>query len=278
MRAVIATCSPAGSTRTVGRLLAQACLDQGMECMQLDLGRPAAGDRLAELVGTKDACDCLFIGCPVYANRALPSVLKAIEALPTNDAVAAIPFVTWGCVSSGIALHELGQALCTAELRLMAAATVPTPHSLTWRAPKPTGHQHPNRLDRQRLRDLVLTITARLNSGSGQHLSLAALAYQPPEVHAAMAGVGIEALASRMPGKTVHAALCSGCGTCVEACPVQAISLDCGPLLASHCIHCFNCVRLCPEGAIVADVDALCQRVQDRAKQATEANETRIFI
>ena len=47
-------------------------------------------------------------------------------------------------------------------------------------------------------------------------------------------------------------ALCTGCGTCVEHCPVGALSID-GDLPradAAVCITCFCCQEMCPEKAI----------------------------
>jgi ferredoxin len=48
------------------------------------------------------------------------------------------------------------------------------------------------------------------------------------------------------------AALCTGCATCVEQCPVSALSIrDHVPEVdASACITCFCCQEMCPEKAI----------------------------
>jgi len=46
--------------------------------------------------------------------------------------------------------------------------------------------------------------------------------------------------------------LCTGCGTCVEQCPVSALSINKGlPVVdAAVCITCFCCQEICPEKAI----------------------------
>jgi uncharacterized protein (DUF362 family)/Pyruvate/2-oxoacid:ferredoxin oxidoreductase delta subunit len=50
------------------------------------------------------------------------------------------------------------------------------------------------------------------------------------------------------------AGLCSGCGTCVDQCPVSALSLSEGEHLPDvdddTCISCFCCQEICPEKAI----------------------------
>ncbi|MBN1927882.1 MAG: 4Fe-4S binding protein [Prolixibacteraceae bacterium] len=45
---------------------------------------------------------------------------------------------------------------------------------------------------------------------------------------------------------------CTGCGTCVELCPREAIELKNGVahILGDNCINCRLCERKCPEGAI----------------------------
>jgi uncharacterized protein (DUF362 family)/Pyruvate/2-oxoacid:ferredoxin oxidoreductase delta subunit len=50
-------------------------------------------------------------------------------------------------------------------------------------------------------------------------------------------------------------AKCTGCGICVENCPVQAITLVAGRTHTdySRCIRCYCCNELCPENAVELD-------------------------
>lgn len=52
----------------------------------------------------------------------------------------------------------------------------------------------------------------------------------------------------------VNSALCSSCGVCVEACPVEAIHLlDTGVMVEDElCVLCEACVDACPNGAIAS--------------------------
>jgi Fe-S-cluster-containing hydrogenase component 2 len=44
---------------------------------------------------------------------------------------------------------------------------------------------------------------------------------------------------------------CSGCGTCSEICPTEAIRIEDGKaVITMDCIACGACPRVCPEGAI----------------------------
>lgn len=50
----------------------------------------------------------------------------------------------------------------------------------------------------------------------------------------------------------VDQSLCTSCGTCVDQCPVSALTMveDCPEVDAETCITCFCCQELCPEKAI----------------------------
>jgi len=51
----------------------------------------------------------------------------------------------------------------------------------------------------------------------------------------------------------VDSDICSGCGTCVEKCPVDAIELndnDITEVNAEYCLGCGVCAHFCPENAI----------------------------
>ncbi len=64
----------------------------------------------------------------------------------------------------------------------------------------------------------------------------------------------------RLGGLICNKTLCSRCGQCREACPVQAIRWESGPVFdRSECIACFGCYNRCPTGAI----DAGCMKRRD---------------
>ena len=44
---------------------------------------------------------------------------------------------------------------------------------------------------------------------------------------------------------------CTGCGTCLDVCPTEAIKMKDGrAVITMECIDCGACPRVCPEGAI----------------------------
>ncbi len=50
---------------------------------------------------------------------------------------------------------------------------------------------------------------------------------------------------------TVDQEKCTGCGQCVDVCPIEAIKLDNGMAVVSdECIECWACTDVCPLEAI----------------------------
>ncbi len=44
---------------------------------------------------------------------------------------------------------------------------------------------------------------------------------------------------------------CSGCGSCMDVCPTEAIRIEDGKaVITMECVDCGACPRVCPEGAI----------------------------
>jgi NAD-dependent dihydropyrimidine dehydrogenase PreA subunit len=73
---------------------------------------------------------------------------------------------------------------------------------------------------------------------------------------------------------------CTGCGACVEICPVEAITLEDGRALVDEetCTGCQACVDACPEGAIQplvhGEIVAAQERPAPAVRQASPLAET----
>lgn len=274
-KAGIVYCSPAGTTRHVAQIIEKELKDKSAEVFTADLAKEDGSEIISRIqAGEKPI---LFIGSPVYAGRPIPPVMNFIARLPQNAGICAVPFVTWGCVSSGIALQDMGKALTEKGCLLPGAAKVGAVHSMMWRSDSPLGKGHPNAEDDQMIRELVGRVLKNAGQSPVSGPSLSDLAYQPENLQTEMAKVTLEAAKGHMPKKTVDEKLCTQCGICAEICPVQTITLSPLPEFGKDCICCFKCVRECPETAILADLEPVEKRIRGRAAQLAEQPFTKIF-
>lgn len=277
-KAVIVFCSPAGSTKHVAEVIERSVRSLETPLTVIDL----AEDRdipflMTQLVDAKDNV-CLYIGSPVYACRPVPPVMTFISLLPPAHEGYAVPFVTWGGVSSGVALHVMGKGLQEKGYRILGGAKVLAQHSLMWCCDTPLGPGHPNPEDDRVIQSLVGKVNAKLRSEAPEPLPLSRLAYHPVEHRVEMERSNLAAAKNHLPRRELVQERCTRCGVCEEVCPVEAVSLAPDPVFHASCISCFNCVRLCPEEAIQADLTQVFTRLKARAAGWNETPPTEIFL
>jgi ferredoxin len=218
------------------------------------------------------------VGSPVYRELAVPPVMNFIESLPTADGCRAVPFITWGGATSGIALWQLGQALHSKGYRLAGGAKVLGVHSMMWKTDQPIGQGHPDADDERLVRDLVDKLVERIEKKTPENVSLTGLDYQPESLSADFKKK-LDQPWMIVP-KTIDEAACTQCGTCESVCPVGAVVLDPDPVFEAHCFDCFICVRDCPENAIISSVtlEKIEAMIRGRVKTFDERPHTQIFF
>jgi ferredoxin len=172
----------------------------------------------------------------------------------------------------------MGSALKDKGFKIAGAAKVLAEHSLMWQAGKPAGKGHPDRSDRDTVREMVGTLFYRFESQDIPVLSLDTLDYQPQE-KADQMKEKINAPWMIVP-KDVDSDLCTQCGICREECPVEAVVLNPWPRFEDNCFDCFNCVRLCPEDAIKPAIrmSQIEEHIRTRVKTIAEQPGTQIFL
>lgn len=272
----VAYLSPAGTTRRVAEAIVEALAEGGASASALDLGGAGRGTDPGEWLAGVRGPLCLWVGSPVYALHPIPSVLELVQGLPVRRQGFAVPFVTWGAVSSGAALWDLGVGLAARGCGLLGAAAVPAVHSTFWRSPDPPGAGRPDGSDLARVRALVEAVLAKLLAG-GPLVAPELLDYQPPEVRAFSEGASLARAKAHQPPRRALEERCTRCGACVEACPVGAVSLDPYPQFGASCVLCHQCVRACPEGAIPFDAEAAMARIRGLQERFGEAAAVRVF-
>jgi ferredoxin len=261
----------------VARVIEARVRAQAMPLAVVNLSRePDIPFILSQLPAAKDNL-CLYIGSPVYATHPVPPVMEFLKCLPAAEGGYAVPFVTWGGVTSGIALHLMGRELQARGYTLLGAAKVLARHSMMWACEDAQGLGHPDTADEHMIGELVDIVCAKLKFPDPPALSISQLDYQPEDRRELMKTFGIQAARVHMPERRLERERCTGCGLCVENCPVHAVELTPYPEFGPSCIYCFNCVRLCPEQALTADLSANMERIRTMAERFREPEGTRIF-
>jgi len=276
--AFVVYCSPAGATRHVAQIVENTLRSLGNEVILFDVGKDRDVSPLLSKLKRAPEETCLYIGSPVYASHAVPPIMAFIAELPDVSKGYAVPFVTWGGASSGIALYEMGTLLHKKGFALLGAAKILSIHSLMWRSSVPLGHGHPDSTDDRMIESLVLDITKKLTAKQVKPLPLSDLAYQPKDLHDAMEKRTLKDASLHFPKRQVVEASCTKCGVCEEACPSGALTCAPYPKFDSSCFFCFNCVRLCPEMAIQADMSPAEERIRERAQTLAERPFSKVFL
>lgn len=270
--------SPAGTTRHVSQVISNTLKELGYESVVYDLGNKDERSKLnLQVKDWMNNC-CLWIGTPVYAGHAVPPITDFISKLPVSNGSYAIPFVTWGAVTSGIALPEMGKMLNEKGYTVLGAAKVLAVHSMMWDVENPLGEGHPDAEDDAMMKKLVESIDAKLSSSSIQPLRIEDLNYQPQPVQESMQKVNIEIAKQMLPPRQLDEEACTQCGTCEEVCPAGAIKLDPYPQFGSECFLCYNCVRLCEENAIKTDLSQFTSKLREGAEKMGEQPLSQIFV
>ena len=267
MRITIMYFSPSGNTAESAVEIEGALKERcGAHLQMIDMTRSAyfnADDKKAHLKSVVKPHDILVIGGPVYAHHLQYHVTDMIRMLPKPDGKTwgktAMAFVTYGGISSGIALEEAGTLLRESGRTVLGGLKVPAPHRMT-RAFRDS--EYKPEVDPALVYDEIKRMADAVSiveSGKSAEHS-AALKYQP-RIKKIVANVIFDERtwhAKRYPKVRIDTSLCTGCGKCVKICPVMRIG-KVGKTVSMNgsasCIHCLNCVAECPVKAIHLEGD-----------------------
>jgi len=270
--------SPAKTTGHVAGIIRDELGAGGATCTVVDLGDRAVRAEIGRVQASAARDTCLLIGSPVYAGHAVPVVMDFIAGLPKGMHCCSVPFVTWGAVTSGVALYEMARALEEKGYPVRAAIKIVAEHSLLWQSDNPLGKGRPAPADDDTVRTLVKQVVASFAGAGNNFVPASALNYQSEALQKIFAGLSINAARKVLPQLTVQPELCTRCGVCVAACPAGAVELADKPVFNERCIACYNCLRACPEQALQADFSRMQAGLEQRQNDFGETCETALYL
>jgi ferredoxin/flavodoxin len=264
MKAIIVNFSPGGNTHQVARQFADAFRSTCDTVETVSLARNASylssrsfRNNLYKLI---NEFNILCVGSPVYAHHLHYNVADFLRSLLPVEGTPqmAVPFVTFGGINSGVALHEAEILLKKAERKVVAGLKVNSEHCLSKAFSSPFNEGLPNGTAIPHIRQIV----RRLASIQPEYVDdRDFLNYQKLGVRIRSRLLIGEKFWHRhmYPDQKFDYAKCEGCGACARVCPMLRIDMiESRPVIQSDardCIHCGSCVFGCKSGACTLDAD-----------------------
>jgi ferredoxin/NAD(P)H-dependent FMN reductase len=262
MKITIILFSPSGSSKVVTQGIIALLESKHHDVNLLDItGDDAFFNRinLQEYLAQRvTPHDVLLVGGPVYAHHMQYHVLDLIKSLPKpNDTWGklAIPYVTYGGISSGVALKESRKFLRETGRIVPLAMKIVAPHRMT-RAFMSEEFNN-DKLKGEQLGDIEELVyrIGLLNPEGKVKDAGRSLHYNGIVTTLLAKTVFIEKTwhEKRYPRVVIDQDACTGCGKCTKGCPVNHLRMEGKTIMLnaqSDCIHCLNCVLNCPSKAV----------------------------
>ena len=271
MKVAIIVFSPTGNTLKVAKMLEEHLLERKTSVQIIDITRVSKvfrDENITEYLNKKiKKHDVLCIGSPVYAHHFHYNVKNIIKSLPEPDnkwGELAVPFVTYGGISSGVALLESAKLLKKSGRIPALALKINSEHCMT----------------------KLKQINVKVNKGMPGKEAIPlidALANKilqlencdikkKPDILSELKYLKFkERMKDRIifneklwqnhlyPKLVINPDKCIKCGICSRVCPVQRIVMsENGPIIpkeSPRCIHCVSCMYRCPTNAIESNAD-----------------------
>ncbi len=263
MNILIITFSPAGSTLKVSNILKGELEKREHSVQLMDITRNKTifidNDPVRFLLKEVKKHDVICIGSPVYEKHLEYYVRRFMKQLPKPDSVwgkLAIPFVTYGGISSGNALQQSHSILKQRGRKTVAAMKLESSHIKCDKLKTRVNENMPGDESIPYIDKLVSIIDSLKLDGNEEII----ITKRDLRCH----GFREKIFCTLMNEKIMHKykypqfkiveEKCCNCFSCVQACPIQRIGInqekpDMKEALAD-CIHCFSCVNACSNDAI----------------------------
>jgi ferredoxin len=218
--------------------------------------------------------ELVIFGVPVYAGRVPNVLLKYLEKIKGNDALA-VPVVLYGNRNYDDALIELRDLLEKGGLHTIAAAAFVGEHSFSASLAK--GRPDASDMEKAVLfADKIAETVQRLDSKSALSpvfVKGTPEPYRPYYQPRDRKGNSIDIRKV----KPLTSDSCTDCKLCAKVCPMGSISYENVRELTGICIKCGACIKKCPLGAKYYDDAGYLYHKQELEEGLIERAEPELF-
>lgn len=243
------------------------CVEQGIMVQNIDFTLPKG--RKDEVSYTKN--DFVIIGIPVYAGRVPNVLLKYLNSIKGNGALA-VAIVVYGNRNYDDALIELKDILELDGFKVIAAGAFVGEHAFS----ETLAQNRPDEKDQVIACDFAQQIYTKITTAD--EISTAVVpGYKPyRKYYMPRDRQGNPVDIRKVTPKTNSN--CTDCKICIDACPMGSIDFEDASQLNGICIKCGACIKKCPAQAKYYDDQDYLRHKSELEIEYARRREPELFI
>lgn len=262
--------SPTGTTKKIVSTVAQSIKNNlGNDCELVKISFTLPEEREKPLL--YESGDIIVLGVPVYAGRVPNILLKYLDTMKGNGAVA-IPIVLYGNRNYDDALVELVDIMIGKGFKIMAAGAFIGEHSFS----KILAEKRPDETDMKAANDFGFKVSNKIKNGNIEiEFKIKGNRpyrpyYRPRDINGKFYDF------RKIKPKTNEK--CNDCKVCVDLCPMESIDSDDISKFNGICIKCGACIKGCPTEARYYDDANYLKHQHELEDEFKVRKESEIFL